>query len=186
MTTDTAGQLVDDYLARLDRAAHQLSRSWRVELVQEIGDFISSARAATATDEVAVRAMLDRLGTPEEIVAAARRNGSPESLMDARPAGIRRESAAVLMVTVGSLVGLVDPTVGLLGGILAVALLWRSRSWHLSEKMLGTLAVLAGPGLAVLASAFTIGTVPVIVLVMMPVAVWVVLLRRAMIRLPFG
>jgi uncharacterized membrane protein len=64
--------LVDDYLRRLDAAASQLPAYRRDELVSEIRDHIQEAlRQTPAGDEAAVRNALERLGSPEEIAAAA-------------------------------------------------------------------------------------------------------------------
>jgi hypothetical protein len=64
--------LVDDYLRRLDAAASGLSAHRREELVCEIRDHLQEAlRQAPAADKEAVRNVLERLGTPEEIAAAA-------------------------------------------------------------------------------------------------------------------
>ena len=65
-------RLVQDYLRRLEQAAAPLPRSRRAELVAEIREHIDDALLeAGAADEVAVRNVLERLGPPEEIVAAA-------------------------------------------------------------------------------------------------------------------
>ena len=64
--------LVDDYLRRLDAAASTLPAYRREELVSEIRDHLQEAlRQTPAGDKVAVRSVLERLGTPEEIAAAA-------------------------------------------------------------------------------------------------------------------
>jgi uncharacterized membrane protein len=64
--------LTDDYLRRLDAAASALPAHQREELVSEIRDHLREAlRQAPAGDEAAVRNALERLGTPEEIAAAA-------------------------------------------------------------------------------------------------------------------
>jgi hypothetical protein len=64
--------LVDDYLHRLDAAASALPTHRQEELTSEIREHIQEAlRQIPAGDEAAVRNMLERLGTPEEIVAAA-------------------------------------------------------------------------------------------------------------------
>jgi hypothetical protein len=64
--------IVDDYLHRLDVAASALPAHRREELTSEIRDHIQEAlRQIPAGDETAMRNMLERLGTPEEIVAAA-------------------------------------------------------------------------------------------------------------------
>jgi hypothetical protein len=64
--------LVDDYLRRLDAAASGLPADQRDELVSEIRDHLQEAlRQAPAGDQAAVRNALERLGSPEEIAAAA-------------------------------------------------------------------------------------------------------------------
>jgi uncharacterized membrane protein len=64
--------LVDDYLRRLDAAASVLPTHRRDELVAEICGHLNEAlRQIAAGDETAVRNVLERLGPPEEIVAAA-------------------------------------------------------------------------------------------------------------------
>ena len=136
--------LVQDYLRRLDRAAAALPPDRRRDLLEEISEHIAAARASGAgDDEAAVRTVLDRLGEPEEIVAAAREDvpygwGPPPV---AQPRGTGHELAAVLLLTAGSLV----PVVGWLAG---VVLLWTSSLWRVREKVLGTLVVPLGPGVA--------------------------------------
>jgi hypothetical protein len=64
--------LVDDYLRRLDAAASSLPADQREELVSEIRDHLQEAlRQTPAGDQAAVRTALERLGSPEEIAAAA-------------------------------------------------------------------------------------------------------------------
>ena len=64
--------LVDDYLRRLDAAASSLPADQREELVSEIRDHLQEALGQTpAGDQAAVRNALERLGSPEEIAAAA-------------------------------------------------------------------------------------------------------------------
>ncbi|HEY3871773.1 MAG TPA: DUF4190 domain-containing protein [Actinocrinis sp.] len=64
--------LVDDYLRRLGSAASALPEHRRDELVSEIREHLQEAlRQTPADDQAAVRNALERLGTPEEIAAAA-------------------------------------------------------------------------------------------------------------------
>ena len=66
-----AEALVSDYLGRLERAAQPLPADRRGELIAEVHDHIESALAeAGSRDEVTARNVLERLGAPEEIVAA--------------------------------------------------------------------------------------------------------------------
>ena len=71
--TDRQQQLVDDYLRRLERAAYALPPDRRAELVLEIKGHIDEAMASAPgqTDEAWTRTVLERLGTPEEIVLSA-------------------------------------------------------------------------------------------------------------------
>ena len=118
MTIVHTDKLVRDYLRRLERAAAPLAPSRRAELVAEIREHIDDALlTAGATDEVAVRNVLERLGPPEEIAAAAgpsqRRSG-------------RLELAAMIALAV--------PFVGWLVGVVLVA---ASRAWTGREKVVG-------------------------------------------------
>ena len=74
--------LVDDYLRRLDAAASALPAHQREELISEIRDHLQEAlRQAPASDEAAVRNVLERLGPPEEIAAAAADPAPPGHLV---------------------------------------------------------------------------------------------------------
>lgn len=146
--------LVAEYLRQLDTAAAVLPPERRSELVAEIRDHIAQAiGAGSSPDEVAVRTLLDRLGDPEEIVAAAREGepslnqppgpptapswAPPQEWAFRRPS-IGLEITAVVMLTLGSII----PFVGWLVG---VVLLWVSRRWTVTEKILATLIVPGGP-----------------------------------------
>ncbi|AVH58047.1 MULTISPECIES: hypothetical protein [Streptomyces] len=103
-------QLVFDYLSRVGDLAQQrqLPSATRMRLVSELRNEIDRRRAKTAVDSpAAVRRILARLGTPDEIVAAAGRGGGdagpgpgPETRAavpaqratepEARPKGLRR------------------------------------------------------------------------------------------------
>ena len=148
MTTSTVDRLVADYLARLETASAALPPDRRHELVEEIGSHIATARAAgAAADEAAVRTLLERLGQPEVIAAAALDDPST----DARPGAVgdprstALELTAVLMLTVGSFLPLV-------GWLVGAVLLWVSSRWTTAEKLLGTLVVPLGPGGALVLS----------------------------------
>jgi hypothetical protein len=65
-------RLVEDYLTRLDSAASVLPTARRAELISEIRDHLQEgSREIEPGDEAAVRNLLERLGSPEEIVSAA-------------------------------------------------------------------------------------------------------------------
>ncbi len=64
--------LVDDYLRRLELATSALPADRRLELVSEIrGHLREALRQVPEGDEAGVRNVLERLGSPEEVAAAA-------------------------------------------------------------------------------------------------------------------
>ena len=152
MTNSTADRLVDEYLTRLAGASQALPPDRRTELLAEIREHIAASMSGvTGADELAVRTMLDRLGDPADIVAATLEdnplapppNPGPSQ---GRRTGIGLEVGAVVMLTVGSLIPL--------GWFVGVILLWSSGLWRRSKKLLGTLIVPGGPGLALFGGAF--------------------------------
>jgi hypothetical protein len=69
--TSTGDQLVEEYLRRFDNASVFLTDARRAELRQEIVEHIAAGvEAAEAAHADAVRAVLDRLGPPADIVAS--------------------------------------------------------------------------------------------------------------------
>lgn len=120
----TARPLVDAYLQELDYAARGLPPRERDELVGEIRAHITAALPSEPT-EAEVRNVLERLGAPRAIAAAA---GTPVQ----RPAqrGAREAFALVLLVT-----GF-PPAFGWLAGV--GLLLW-SPLWSVRQKLLGLL-----------------------------------------------
>jgi hypothetical protein len=162
----TVDPLIEDYLRRLDRAAAALPPDRRSDLLDEIAEHIAVARASGAgDDEAAVRTVLARLGEPEEIVAAADEDvptgwgtrgpyaaggWSDAPPLVPKPRGTGAELAAVLMLTLGSLVPIV-------GWLVGAVLLWMSSLWRVREKLLGTLVVPLGPGVALFGGPLLLG-----------------------------
>jgi uncharacterized membrane protein len=138
MTPVHADRMVQEYLDRLAAAASGLPAPARGELVSEIRAHLDAALPADATP-MQVRVELDRLGSPEEIAAAAGADeASPRGGRAPAPRGLLLEIAAVLLLLVG---GLVVPVVGWCVG---VVLLWSSGRWSTKEKLLGTFVVPGG------------------------------------------
>ncbi|MER6984142.1 hypothetical protein [Streptomyces carpinensis] len=86
-------QVVYEYLSRVGDVAQQrqLSSATRMRLVSELRNEIDRRRAKAAVDSpAAVRRILDRLGSPDEIVAAAGggdgRAGAPQASQPPAPA----------------------------------------------------------------------------------------------------
>lgn len=152
--SSTADTLINDYLDRLEAELSDFPSARRRELVQEIAEHISEARAQLEPEsEADIRNLLDRIGDPAEIAAEARGPAQPPD--PAPPVVVERRSsaldvAALVLLLIG---GLVLP---LIGWVVGVVLLWISSTWTTGQKLLGTLVVpggLALPlGLGVLAT----------------------------------
>ena len=148
MSNQAVDRAVTDYLTRLGDLAHELPAVQREELMTAITEHITDARSTGVVDEVSTRTMLDRLGDPADIVAAAAADLPPGARPLApvdRPAGRNRgtglEITAVVLLTAGSLIPL-------LGWAAGIVLVWCSRRWRRSEKLLATLVFPGGAGLA--------------------------------------
>jgi hypothetical protein len=130
MTETTLHPLAADYLKRLRDAARSLPRSRRDDLLADIQDHLAEAAPAGAS-EADVRTALDRLGDPDQIVAAEQ-EGEPRR---------RRgplEWGAIILLLIG---GIVIPVIGWFVGAL---LLWVSQAWTVRDKLIGTLLVPGG------------------------------------------
>lgn len=144
MTTDRHTQ---DYLARLSAASTSLPPDLRNELVEDVRGHLEEIRL-TATSEVEVRDALDRLGTPEQLVAAAAAEGDapliPPPAPPPVPPTLRGHRAldvvTLLLLVVGTVV--LWPVIGpvaLLAWPIGALLLWISPSFTFGEKVLATL-----------------------------------------------
>ncbi|MCW3066850.1 MAG: hypothetical protein JWN32_4022 [Solirubrobacterales bacterium] len=147
MRTATIHPLVADYRHRLRRAARALPRARRTELVAEIEAHLEEALPPDPT-EIEVRNMLERLGEPEEIVAAEDPDIAPAA---ARARAGSLEWFAIVLLLVGGLV------VPVLGWGVGVVLLWSSRVWTRREKLIGTFVPPGGLSLVVLALVLGVG-----------------------------
>jgi uncharacterized membrane protein len=135
--------LVRDYLGRLEAAAWPLGADRRTELMAEVGEHIETALAeAQRRDEVTTRNVLERLGAPEEIVAAEMggdREGETAApvriLVERRRGWGAMEIAAIGFLTLGAVV---LPFIGPLIGLLFV---WGSSQWTTSQKWIATAIV---------------------------------------------
>ncbi|WP_327315996.1 hypothetical protein [Streptomyces sp. NBC_01235] len=93
-------QVVYEYLSRVGDVAHQrqLSSATRMRLVSELRNEIDRRRAKAAVDSpAAVRRIIDRLGSPDDIVAAAADtgtgHGAPQTPAPSVPVQRDREEA---------------------------------------------------------------------------------------------
>jgi len=142
MSLTIADHAVEDYLDDLRDALAGVPRMRRQELVAEIGAHIAEARRELDDpfDEVAVRTVLDRLGSPEEIAAEARGGEAPAPPAPPAPAVAEatwRAPAAIVLLLFGAFAGGV-------GWLVGVVLLWASPRWSTGDKLAGTLLVPGG------------------------------------------
>jgi hypothetical protein len=143
-------QLIEDYLAALQKAAAVLPADQRGELVNDIREHIEVSLAEPSTSgekapaEQRVRELLDRIGTPSEIIAAIGLPG--ESSVRMR---LNEVSAVVLLLFGGF--------VFVMGWFAGLALLWTSDRWKVRDKLIGTLLLPGG----LFGSALVVGSVGV-------------------------
>ena len=102
MTATKTDELVRDYLHRLEITLRPLPASRRDQLVSEITEHIEQGRAgAEGESEAAVRELLDRLGEPEDIAAAALNDEPTESQTRRLAGGWLIVGVLVVLVVVG-------------------------------------------------------------------------------------
>jgi hypothetical protein len=119
-----ADQLVDQYLSRLDSALQGVPAARREEIIEEISNHIADERGRLHDDsDAAVLNLLDRVGDPVELAAAARD-------VAASPAQPTRRIGAVEVLAL-VLTPLIWPA--------GVILLWLSPAWNTRDKLIGTL-----------------------------------------------
>jgi hypothetical protein len=154
--------LVREYLRRLGWELREMGYGERDQLMAEITDHIALAREELEdpSDEQ-VAALLERMGTPEEVAAEASRlisgaGGGPVLDEDLEALGLPADlGAAVAPVTAVPLVGgeqeLRAVSLLLAGGLLlgigwvfGVVFLWRSTVFSTRDKVLGTAVVPGG------------------------------------------
>lgn len=133
MSSQGPDALIKSYLDDIERAVAPLPARQRRKLIDDISSRIAAARLGLDFEsEAAVREMLDRLGVPASIAAAATAESSPSERTEHR----REDSVITWLLFGGLLVGV--------GWLVGVNRLWRSPVWSRSEKLLGTLVVPGG------------------------------------------
>lgn len=150
MMTQLDHPVVTAYLGRLRAVASaQLPAHDAADLVADIEEHLANALAGSDGSEASVRNVVERLGTPEEVVGAAggRVVTPPPPPAQAPPQRNQRERLAVgllvaSVVVVFTLVGAwLNPFLLIPGLVLT----WMSTVFRLSDKLLATLAY-AGVG----------------------------------------
>ena len=129
MNDSTLHPLARDYLKRLNKAAANLPRARRKELLGEIEAHLSEALPEGASEAEALNA-LERLGEPVDIVAEAGTSQAPAR------AGLN-EWLAIPFLLIGGFIFVV-------GWFVGAVLLWTSRIWTVRDKLIGTIVVQGG------------------------------------------
>lgn len=125
---------VHGYLDELNDCLRDLPRGRRDEITRDIRAHIDAALDDAGQQSAAVVAtILDQLGSPEEIAAAARIDAPPH-----RPRISTRDIITILLLLIG---GLMLPFIG---WIIGVVMLWTSDAWRSRDKILATLLVPGG------------------------------------------
>ena len=141
MNTGATHPFVEDYLARLS------AESWRLlphdqarELVEDVREHLASA-ITEQSSEAEIRDVLDRLGPPSEVVAAAAPEGPPPGPAGFGPPTPRPptfgnvEVGALLCLVLAEVIFLIYPVAALLC-LAGFVLLLVSRLWTAGEKVL--------------------------------------------------
>jgi uncharacterized membrane protein len=137
MTPTTLPPSAAEYVQRLRSAAHDLPRARRDELAAEIEAHLVEVIPPDAT-EAQILTELDRLGDPQDIVAAERPSTPTESTASADvPRRGAQEWVAIVLLLVGGFAWGV-------GWFIGALMLWTSRAWTLRDKLIGTLIIPGG------------------------------------------
>jgi hypothetical protein len=147
MTKTTFDRQIEDYLARLRAALEGVWAPRRDQIIADVEDHIAAAiEEMQDPTEADIAKLLERIGDPEEIAAAAISDepGIAASAKPGQPSGLgTHEILAVFFLICGVVVPFVGWVVGLI-------LLWTSRVWNRRDKLIGTLFLPGGLLLAAL------------------------------------
>ncbi|MGV9268974.1 HAAS signaling domain-containing protein [Kitasatospora sp. NPDC003701] len=166
MNDTLAHPLVRVYLSSVEERTAALPEARRRELLADLSEHIEVALAeAGGFDESGVRRVLDQLGTPGEIAAAALAEEPGDQPV---PESGRRTAVTAVLIAAqlpAALVPAVGPLLAPVVTVVALVRLWRSRQWSRREKGEATLLMfsplVAVPVLAVLLSVALGGLSPI-------------------------
>ena len=138
--------LVQEYLGRLKVASGPLAVDRRIELIDEVGEHIAAALAeADRHDESTVRDILDRLGRPEDIIAAEldpdETSRGLVTQVAASPAAAGSSWGAVEVVAL-LLLGVGAVLLPFVGPLLGLGFVWLSNTWSQRQKVVASAIVL--------------------------------------------
>ena len=128
-------RLVDAYLKELATEAEGLPAGRREELLADMKAHIAEARAGGATSEDEIRDVLQRLGRPSEIVAAAT-DGLVQ--VEIGPRLRPQDFVAVGLLLFGPYLLSFSVILAVVGWGVGLGLLWTSNRWTVTWKLIGT------------------------------------------------
>ncbi|MDH6127383.1 hypothetical protein [Kitasatospora sp. GP82] len=168
--------LVRAYLSSVEEQATALPGARRQELLADLREHIEVALAESDTlDDNSVRRVLEQLGAPGEIAAAAL---AEEPGNHPVPQSSRHTSVTLCLAVVPlpvALVPVIGPFLALAATVAALVRLWKSPQWVRREKRQATLLVLSPvvtvPALAVVCSVVLGGLTPIALMTALPAAV---------------
>lgn len=138
MTDMDVDVIVEDYLERLDTALAQLEPHRRRELLEEVTEHITEARAELRDQtSSSILTLLENLGSPDEIAAAAGTVSMPVGPTSSAVRSGSRKSFTIALLLLGGFVFVV-------GWFVGVFMLWTSDLWRIRDKVLGTLLIPGG------------------------------------------
>jgi uncharacterized membrane protein len=151
MTTTARHPLVEGYLKRLRADAAALPVDQAHELLADIEEHLRAALPHDAT-ETQVRNVLERLGAPEDLVAAA--SGDPETPAPG-PRSFASPSGAIACLVIAEVLFILFP-IAIAVWIIGLVMLGRATVWTEREKGWGFLAL--GTGFPAITMAALAGT----------------------------
>lgn len=125
-----ADRVVGTYLADVEVALGSLPASRRRDILDEIASHLADALAADGNDVLIVRNVIEQLGAPEDIAAAA-------GVTCAEGSRNRLDPWVPWLVLFGGLVVAI-------GWIVGIAILWSSTTWKVRDKVIATLVLPGG------------------------------------------
>jgi len=136
MSSNDSESMVNDYLRRLDLALSAVAGPRRQRLVEEIAQHVAERRREISEESpTALLQLLDRIGRPEDIAAAALEQDDEQSprlsSSETEKSGLHEALAIALLLFGGYLL--------IIGWLIGVVLLWSSPAWRTRDKVLGTL-----------------------------------------------
>jgi uncharacterized membrane protein len=141
MTAHDSDTVVDGYLRRLDVALSSMPAARREQLLEEIAQHVAEGRRELSEESpAALLQLLDRIGRPEDIAAAALEENQeqrvPSSYPESRGGDMFEVFTLCLLLFGGFLF--------VIGWLVGVALLWSSSAWRIRDKILSTLVFPGG------------------------------------------